>query len=172
VSDAAGDGARAAFLARVGHVAEHSPWVAEEAFARGPFVDAEAVVRAFEQVVRGASRERRLALVRAHPDLAGRAAVAGELTADSAREQASAGLDRMSPEEFARFGRLNDAYRARFGFPFVICVREHTRASILDAYEERLRNDADEELETAAEEVAKIVALRLREALADGQPPA
>jgi 2-oxo-4-hydroxy-4-carboxy-5-ureidoimidazoline decarboxylase len=161
---------RAAFLARFGHVAEHSPWVAEEAFARGPFADADAVVQAFCDVVRGASRERRLALVRAHPDLAGRAAIGGELTADSAREQASAGLDRMTPEEFARFGRLNGAYRARFGFPFVICVREHTRASILDAYERRLGNDADAELETATGEVAKIVALRLRDALAP--PPA
>jgi 2-oxo-4-hydroxy-4-carboxy-5-ureidoimidazoline decarboxylase len=166
VSDATGGADRAAFLACFGHVAEHSPWVAEEAFARGPFADADDLVRAFEAVVRGAPRERRLALVRAHPDLAGRAAIAGELTADSAREQASAGLDRMTPDEFARFGRLNDAYRARFGFPFVICVREHARASILDAYERRLGNDADAELDTATAEVAKIVALRLRDALA------
>ena len=162
----------AAFRARFGHVAEHSPWVAEEAFTRGPFASDDAVVDAFAAVIRGATRERRLALVRAHPDLAGRAAVAGELTADSAREQASAGLDRMTPDEFARFGRLNDAYRARFGFPFVICVREHTRASILDAYERRLGNDAEAELDTAAAEVAKIVALRLRDALRDEPPPA
>ena len=110
--------------------------------------------------------ERKLALIRAHPDLAGRAAIAGELTAASTREQASAGLDRLSPEEYRRFHALNDAYRARFGFPFIIAVRENTRESILQSFEARLGNERDAEVRTALEEIGKIVRLRLADAVA------
>ena len=117
-----GGGERERFLLRFGHVAEGSPWVAERAWERGPFADTDAVAGAFADVLEAASADEQLALIRAHPDLAGRAALAGDLTADSAREQASAGLDRLTADDLARFTRLNDAYRERFGFPFVMRV--------------------------------------------------
>jgi 2-oxo-4-hydroxy-4-carboxy-5-ureidoimidazoline decarboxylase len=114
--------------------------------------------------------ERQLALIRAHPDLAAPrghpAAIAGELTAASSREQASAGLDRLTPEEYRRFHALNDAYRARFGFPFIIAVRENTKESILRSFEARLANDRDAEVATALGEIGKIVRLRLADAVA------
>jgi len=152
---------RAAFLARLGHVAEGSPWVAERAWERGPFADDAAVAEAFAAVVREAAPYEQLALIRAHPDLAGRAALAGELTADSAREQASAGLDRLTPADLARLTRLNDAYRERFGFPFVIRAAGRSVAEILDACEERLGNDADAERAAAIEQIAGIMRLRI-----------
>ncbi|HTI33963.1 MAG TPA: 2-oxo-4-hydroxy-4-carboxy-5-ureidoimidazoline decarboxylase [Miltoncostaea sp.] len=152
---------RAAFLARFGHVAEDSPWVAERAWERGPFPDAEATADAFAAVAREAAPDEQLALIRAHPDLAGRAALAGELTAESAREQASAGLDALTPADLARFTRLNDAYRARFGFPFVIRVAGRSVADILDAYDTRLGNDADAERATAIAQIGEIMRLRI-----------
>lgn len=159
------DGAdRAGFVARLGHVAEGSPWVAERAFDLGPFAGREAVIDAFARVAREASAEDQLALIRAHPDLAGRAALAGELTAESAGEQASAGLDRLTPGDLARFTRLNDAYRTRFGFPFVIRVRGRSVAEILASYERRLTNDAETERATAVDEIAAIMRLRLEAA--------
>jgi OHCU decarboxylase len=152
---------RAAFLARFGHVAEDSPWVAERAWERGPFADAAATADAFAAVAHEATPDEQLALIRAHPDLAGRAALAGALTADSAREQASAGLDALTPGDLARFTDLNDAYRARFGFPFVIRVAGRSVAEILDAYEARLRNDADAERATAIAQIGEIMRLRI-----------
>lgn len=152
---------RAAFVARLGGIAEGSPWVAEEAWHMRPFRGTSDVAAAFRRVIEDAPKVRQLALVRAHPDLAGKAALAGELTAESRDEQSSAGLDRLTPDELAAFTRYNDAYRERFGFPFVICVAENTKRSILAAYERRLANDADAELRTAAGEVAKICARRL-----------
>ena len=120
---------------------------------------------AFRAALADAPDEQRLSLVRAHPDLAGRAALAGELTPESTSEQASARLDRLRPDELAEFTRLNDAYRERFGFPFVVCVREHTIPTILDAFARRLGHSAERELDTALEEVAKIASLRLRDRL-------
>src|SRR3712207_2943925 len=113
------------------------------------------------EAVSEAPEDRRLALIRAHPDLAGKAAIAGELTPESTREQASARLDRLSPEEFATFTRLNQAYRDTFGFPFVICVREHTKASILENFAARLHNGREQEIDIALGEIAKIAKLRL-----------
>jgi 2-oxo-4-hydroxy-4-carboxy-5-ureidoimidazoline decarboxylase len=150
--------------ARLVHVAEGSPWVAERAWARGPFPDAAATADAFAAVAREASPDEQLALIRAHPDLAGRAALAGELTADSAREQASAGLDRLTAADLARFTALNDAYRERFGFPFVIRVAGRSVDDILAAYEARLANDADAERATAIEQIAEIMRLRIEAA--------
>jgi 2-oxo-4-hydroxy-4-carboxy-5-ureidoimidazoline decarboxylase len=154
---------RETFVARHGTLFEHSPWVAEEAYEHGPFADDEALLAEMVAVVRRAPRERQLALIRAHPDLAGRAAIAGELTADSAREQAAAGLDRLTPEEYERFTRTNAAYRERHGFPFVICAREHDKASILAAAAERLDHDTDTEVDVALGEIAKIARLRLED---------
>lgn len=156
---------RATFVQRLGGVAEGSPWVAEAAWVRRPFADRDALARAFADAIREAPPQRQLALVRVHPDLAGRAAVARQLTADSAREQAGAGLDRLTPEQFATFGERNAAYRARFGFPFVICVRGHDADSILDSFGERLAHDREQELRTALDEIARIVALRLGDAV-------
>ncbi len=150
------------FVRRYGGIYENSPWVAEKA---APLVDGSAdvdvIARVMADCVDNASRDRQLALIRAHPDLAGKAAVAGELTEDSKSEQASAGLDRCSPEEYERFQALNGAYRRKFGFPFVMAVRDCSRAQILAAFESRLENDYDEEIENALLEIHKIARLRL-----------
>ena len=121
----------AAFEAAVGDVFELAPWVAKAAHARRPFATVSDLHAAMMGAVRAAPREQQLAFVRNHPDLAGKAARAGDVTDDSRREQASAGLDTLSDEEFTRFHRLNDAYKEKFGFPFMICVRRHPRDSIL-----------------------------------------
>lgn len=156
---------RAAFVERFGPLFEHSPWVAEAAWRDRPFADREALYDALVTAMHAAPRERKLALIRAHPDLAGKAAVEGTLTDSSKREQASAGLDRLTPDEYAAFTRTNSAYRERFGFPFVVCAREHTKESILRVASERLANSEDEEIRVALEEIAKIARLRLEEIL-------
>ncbi len=150
------------FIARYGAIYEHSPWVAERVagLVESPD-DVSALADLMADCVDNAAPEQQLALIRAHPDLAGKAQVAGELTADSATEQASAGLDRCTPEEFQRFHELNQAYHDRFGFPFVMAVRGSSRREILDAFERRLRNEYDLEFETALIEIHKIARLRL-----------
>jgi OHCU decarboxylase len=153
---------RAAFLALAGPVFEHSPWVAERAWAMRPFEGIEGLHHVMMQVVAKASADEKLALLRAHPDLAGKAARAGTLTAESTREQAGAGLDRMSDAEYARFEHLNRAYREKFGFPFIVAVRRHTKETILAAYAERLANDRDTEMNTALAEVGLIARYRLQ----------
>ncbi|WP_156840302.1 2-oxo-4-hydroxy-4-carboxy-5-ureidoimidazoline decarboxylase [Novosphingobium aquimarinum] len=140
---------------------EHSPWVEERADARPSSGDRHADLMA---VVAEASDAERLALIRAHPELAGKAAVDRTLTDASAAEQASAGLDRLSPEEFERFHALNSAYRERFGFPFIICVRLTDKAGILAAMEARLAHTREEEIATAIAEIGKITRLRLEDA--------
>jgi OHCU decarboxylase len=150
-----------------GDVFEHSPWVAAEAQAAGlsPAQDsAEGLHAAMAAVVDAAPRERQLALLNAHPDLAGRLRLA-ELTEDSATEQASAGLDQVSEAERERFLALNDAYRARFGFPFIMAVKGRGKAEILAAFERRLEHEAEEEFATALAEVKTIALLRLKERL-------
>ncbi len=150
------------FIARYGGIYEHSAWVAEKAAQLvDDSADVDVIARVMADCVDNASRERRLALIKAHPDLAGKAAVAGELTDESETEQSSAGLDRCSPDEFARFQALNTAYRRKFDFPFVMAVRNSTRAQILAAFESRLENDYDEEFETALLEIHKIARMRL-----------
>jgi OHCU decarboxylase len=159
---------RQAFVAVFGHVFEHSPWIAERAFDRGLPADAataEGLHRAFCRVLCNASKDEQRALILAHPDLAGRLARAGELTADSTREQAGAGLDRLSADDHARFTALNDAYQARFGFPFIIAVKGLDKGEILDAFERRLENDPKGELATALEQIERIALLRLKDLL-------
>src|SRR5262249_32959648 len=119
------------FVAALGDVFEHAPWVATAAASRRPFATVTALHDALTHAVRAAPRETQLAFVRGHPELAGKVARAGAMTDASKAEQGGLGLDRLGGEEFARFERLNAAYRARFGFPFIICVRRHTRDSIL-----------------------------------------
>ncbi|WP_369936760.1 2-oxo-4-hydroxy-4-carboxy-5-ureidoimidazoline decarboxylase [Xanthomonas tesorieronis] len=148
----------AEFVARLHALFEHSPWVVERAAARRPFADLHAGLL---QVLHAAGADERLALIRAHPELAGKAAIDGSLTAASAAEQAQAGLDRLTAEEFARFHALNAAYRARFDFPFVICVRLTDKAGILAAMQARLANTRDAEMAAALDEIGKIARLRL-----------
>lgn len=157
--------APAAFLAAQGAVYEHSPWIAEALLARRLTAEhdtVEGLHAALAAIVEAAPRERQLALLRAHPDLAGRLAVRGELTAHSTAEQAGAGLAQCSPEEFARFTSLNEAYRAKFGFPFIMAVKGRSRDEILAAFERRLGNGAAAEFATALAEVHKIALLRLQ----------
>jgi OHCU decarboxylase len=150
------------FVERFGGIYEHSPWVAAEAeLLLGAEDDMERLAAVMADCVDNASSEKQLALIRAHPDLAGRAQVAAELTAESALEQSSAGLDQCSEEEWSRFQALNDAYWERFGFPFVMAVRDSSRAEILDAFESRLHNDRALEFETALQEIHRIARLRL-----------
>ena len=151
------------FVSRYGDIYEHSPWVAEEAAGIvGDDVDLDTLARIMADCVDNSSRQRRLDLIRAHPDLAGRASISGALTPDSSAEQASAGLEHCSAEEFERFQSLNTAYRDKFGFPFVMAVRDSSRAEILAAFERRLANDRDTEFETAIAEIHRIARLRLR----------
>jgi 2-oxo-4-hydroxy-4-carboxy-5-ureidoimidazoline decarboxylase len=150
----------AAFVARFGALFEHSPWVVERAGALRPFADLHAGLMA---ALHAASRDEQIALIRAHPELAGKAAIDRTLTDASAAEQASAGLDRLSPDEFAQFHALNAAYRARFDFPFIICVRLTDKAGILAAMEQRLGHDRDREIATALDQIGEIVRLRLED---------
>lgn len=157
---------RDAFVVAFGGIVEHSPWVAGAAWYSRPFADRQALHAAMVAALQSAPDAAQLEVVRAHPDLAGRAAIAGDLTPESTREQASAGLNALTAEEYAEFTRLNDAYQARFGFPFVICVREHDKAGILRSFRERVQHDSTHELRTAVAEIGKIAALRLDDAVA------
>ncbi|KQQ88718.1 allantoinase PuuE [Aureimonas sp. Leaf324] len=155
---------RAVFLEMFGGIYEHSRFIAERALDRGlgPANDtAEGLAAALAVQFRRASREERLGVLRAHPDLAGRLALAGDLTADSSAEQASAGLDRLTPDELARFTDLNARYQSRFGFPFIIAVRGRSKEDILAAFESRVSNDEETEFRTACGEVERIARLRL-----------
>ena len=157
------------FIARYGGVYEHSPWVAERVAGQARGIDdTSRLAELMADCVDNASRERQLALIRAHPDLAGKAQIAGELTEDSTAEQASAGLDRCTPVEYERFHALNEAYHRKFGFPFVMAVRDSSRSEILEAFSKRLRNEPEVEFEAALLEIHKIARVRL-EAMEAGE---
>jgi 2-oxo-4-hydroxy-4-carboxy-5-ureidoimidazoline decarboxylase len=149
------------FSVLFGDVAEHSPWVAESAAHARPFASRDAMIHAFVDAVMRAPRADQLALIRAHPDLAGRAAMSGELTSDSKREQARAGLDSLTPEEFARFSDLNSLYRQQNGFPFILAVKGATKQQILDAFQERVKNNHATEFAIALTEVCRIFHFRI-----------
>lgn len=156
---------RAGFLARFGGVFEHSPFIAERALDAGAIPEpltAQGVHAALTAAFRAASREEQLGVLTAHPDLAGRLAIAGELTEDSRKEQAGAGLDRLTAEEHARFTALNAAYMEKFGFPFIIAVKGLMKEDILAAFERRIDNTAEQEFETAKAQVERIALLRLQ----------
>jgi OHCU decarboxylase len=151
------------FIARYSGIYEHSAWVAEE--VAGDAITSEGLEQLAAMMadcVDNASTQRQLTLIRAHPDLAGKAQLAGELTQDSSTEQSKAGLDQCSAEEYAQFQTLNDDYHEKFGFPFIMAVRASTRAEILKAFAARLENDAATEFETALQEIHKIADLRLQ----------
>lgn len=142
---------------------EGPPWIVTQAWHRRPFASLDHLHQSLCSVMYNATVEQQIALLQAHPDLVGRAALIGTLTPESSREQASAGLDRLSETEIATFGHLNQAYRGRFGFPFVICVRENKKESILAGFAARLQNSRQQEITLALGEVAKICSLRLRD---------
>ena len=159
---------RATFIARFGGVFEHSPWIAAAAFdaglPKGPLM-AEKLHKSMVGALRAGTEPQKRSLIQAHPDLAGRLAQAGHLTAESAQEQASAGLHLLTGAERARFTELNEAYKAKFGIPFILAVKGRTKAEILAAFERRLANDAAAEFTTALAEIEKIALLRLKELL-------
>ncbi|ABC91907.1 hypothetical conserved protein [Rhizobium etli CFN 42] len=160
------------FVSRFGGVFEHSPFIAERAYDAGSVMEpltASGVHAALAAVFRAASREERLGVLCAHPDLAGRLAIAGELTEDSRKEQAGAGLDRLSPAEHVRFSELNSAYLEKFGFPFIIAVKGLSKGDILSAFESRIGNRPDEEFATATAQVERIALLRLTSMLPEGE---
>lgn len=154
-----------AFVATLGRLFEHSPWVAAESWGRRPFRDAAHLHAALCATMRAATRERQMALIAAHPDLAGRLAQQNQLTADSRHEQASAGLCCLAADELATFQSMNTTYRARFGFPFIICARLNAKEVILDAMRTRLPHTTEQEFETALVEIEKIAWLRLQDAV-------
>jgi len=154
-------GADTDFLAALGGVFENSPWLVERAIADRPFATRAALAAVLMDILLAASEDEKLALIRAHPDLAGKAARASALTDHSMREQASAGLDRLSDAEFDRFNRLNNAYRAAFGFPFIIAVLDHTKDTILASFETRLNQSRTAEIEEAIRNIGRIVSLRV-----------
>jgi 2-oxo-4-hydroxy-4-carboxy-5-ureidoimidazoline decarboxylase len=149
------------FVGALANIFEHSPWIAEQAASMRPFAGVNQLFAAMKAVVDRASPELRLALIRAHPDLANKTQRAAGLTAESNAEQNSVGLDRLSDAEYEAFERVNNAYRAKFGFPYIVCVRRHTKDSILRDFERRLPNNANTETQTSIDEICRIAALRV-----------
>jgi 2-oxo-4-hydroxy-4-carboxy-5-ureidoimidazoline decarboxylase len=149
------------FERELGGIFEHSPWVALGAYAHRPFANIGQLHAAMTGTVEKAGREKQLALICAHPDLAGKAALAGELTEHSKSEQMGAGLDSLSKAEYQRFHELNNAYQEKFNFPFILAVKGHTKASILESFEKRLPNNAEKEIKTATKQIYKIARFRL-----------
>lgn len=154
---------RATFVTALGGTFEHSPWIAERTWPQWPFTSVGALHTAMCSVVDAATTREQMALIRAHPALAGKAALRGELTEASAREQRGAELDQCSPAELKRLTELNVAYRQKFGFPFIIAVRGLTRAAIIEAMAQRLLNDPQTEHDEALRQIARIAGLRLRD---------
>lgn len=162
-----------AFVKRFGGVYEHSPWVAERTHAQGlsaAHSSIAALAKAMAEVLLAATHEEKITLIRAHPDLAGRAALQGELTDDSTDEQTSAGLDQCTPEELARFQKLNDAYKAKFGIPFIMAVRGSNRHQILAGFEQRINHTTEAEFQRALEEINHIATLRLQTLASEEYP--
>lgn len=154
------------FIAVLGGIYEHSPWVAERVMEQRPFPDAENLTLAMRAAVDAATDPEKLALIHAHPDLAGKLARAGGLTEESTREQAGLGLDRLSDEEYRQFSESNRRYQERFGFPFIICARKTTKQGVLDAFGERLENSREQEISEALRQIHEIARLRLADLVA------
>ncbi len=154
------------FTTALGFAFELSPWVVQRAWDERPFDTVEGLHAAMMRVLDASTTADKLALIRAHPELAGKAAIAKQLTAESNAEQASAGLDKLTPDEFARFHALNTAYGERFGFPFIIAVRLNDKSSILAAMQARLAHDEAEEIAEAIKQIGLISKLRLLDAVA------
>jgi len=155
-----------AFVAAFGNVAEDARWVAKEAAAARPFATREAMVDAFAAAVADADPGRQKKLCQGHPDLAGRAAIAGEVSADSRQEQADAGLDSLTPDEFQTFTEMNAAYRERHGMPFIYAVRGASKEDILAAFAARLENRTDTEIGRAIDHIQRIIQYRIEDRVA------
>jgi 2-oxo-4-hydroxy-4-carboxy-5-ureidoimidazoline decarboxylase len=155
-----------AFLGALGGVFEHSPWIAERAFAARPFASVAALHAAMVDAVKRAPREAQVALLNAHPELAGKEARTGVLTRNSTSEQTRAGLNALNSKEMEAMTRWNRQYREKFGFPFIIAVRQHSKASIFSEFQRRLANDFETELATGLEQVFAIARLRLEDLVA------
>ena len=149
------------FVAALANIFEYSPWIAEQAASARPFAGLKALFAAMKAAVDRAPAEFRMTLIKAHPDLANKTQRAAGLTTESNAEQNSVGLDRLSDAEYAAFERVGNAYRSKFGFPYIVCVRRHTKDSILRDFERRLPNDVESETQTSIEEICRIAALRL-----------
>ena len=158
---------RAIFTDRLRHIFEASPWIAERCADGRPFADRNTLFAALATTMRSGTRDEQLALIRAHPELAGRAARSGDLDERSRGEQAAAQLERLASDEARTFDDRNAAYRERFGFPFVICARENTKVTILRAFDERLANEREVEIDVALAEIEKIARLRFEETVHD-----
>ncbi len=154
-------GAADDFTRALSHVFEHAPWVAARAVAKRPFTSVDELHAAMVAAMRAASRSEQMGLIKGHPELAGKAAIAGDLTVDSRREQSGAGLDRLTPEEYSRFHDLNAAYKAKFGFPFIVAVKGMDKHAILATFAARLGRSADEEFAAALDQIARISRFRL-----------
>jgi 2-oxo-4-hydroxy-4-carboxy-5-ureidoimidazoline decarboxylase len=150
------------FISSLGAIFEHSPWVAASVVTERPFSSLETLHAAMVNAIKNATLETQLALIRAHPDLGAKL----KMSLESVSEQAGLGLDRLSPAEFERFSSLNTAYCEKFGFPFIVAVRNHTRDSILEQFVIRLENPAELEIETAIKEIYKIAGFRLQDLVA------
>jgi OHCU decarboxylase len=155
------------FMRIFGPVFEHSPWIAETTANKRPLAGLEQLHAVMCEIVRTAPVEKQLSLIEAHPDLVGRAALAGTLTKESTGEQASAGLNNLSPDEITLFQKQNAAYREKFGFPFIICARLNKKDAIIAGFERRLQNSREQEIKAALEQIFKIAELRLRDLVLD-----
>jgi 2-oxo-4-hydroxy-4-carboxy-5-ureidoimidazoline decarboxylase len=158
------------FVAALANIFEYSPWIAEMAFVRRPFLGVTDLFEKMCQAVGAASAGQRLALIKAHPDLADKTMRGDQLTAESNAEQNSVGIDRLSDAEYEAFERVNAAYRKKFDMPYIVCVRRHTKDSILANFEKRLPNDAKAEIAASIGEICKIAALRLDQLVTGEQP--
>lgn len=153
------------FVEAFGDIAEESPWVAVKAHGARPFATAGDLIGAFAEALMAADDEDRLGVICAHPDLAGKLAVAGRLTQDSTAEQSSAGLDSLTDAERAEFTALNETYKARFGFPFILAVKGATKIQILESFRTRLPKDRETEFHEALQQVCRIMSFRLTDRL-------
>ena len=158
------------FIAACGRLFEHSPWVAARTWPRRPFASLAALHEELVSTMGRAGHDEKVALIRSHPDLVGRLAAGSALSAESAQEQAAAGLDSLSQEDAERFTEYNKEYKEKFGFPFVICARENKKEAILRAFPRRLAQSREQEIATALSEIAKIAWLRLQDAVTEAQP--
>ncbi|KND61678.1 2-oxo-4-hydroxy-4-carboxy-5-ureidoimidazoline (OHCU) decarboxylase [Candidatus Burkholderia verschuerenii] len=151
------------FVTVLAGIFEHSPWVPEQAAQQRPFKSIDALHAAMSRIVEQSGNEKQLALINAHPELAGKAAVRGELTAESTREQSGAGLNLCTQEEFDRLQTLNAQYRDKFGFPFILAVRGYDRHGIIANFEARVNHDRAEELRTSLDQIYRIAGFRLND---------
>jgi 2-oxo-4-hydroxy-4-carboxy-5-ureidoimidazoline decarboxylase len=158
---------RTSFVATLGGVFEHSPWIAERAYEDRPFAGVDELHSAMVDVVQTASRDEQLALIRAHPELAGRAMVRNQMTPDSTQEQSGAGLTSCSPEEYQRLVDLNARYNAKFGFPFILAVKGYDRAGVIAEFARRVERDVEAEFAEALKQIARITRFRLDALLTD-----